>query len=65
MTCLLRIFSRQNTATFTNRLVFFYNFMIPKTFTANLKEMRTAKNQETIEVVGKRLRKACGLQKND
>ena len=32
---------------------------------ANLKEMRAAENQETIEVVGKRLRKACGLQKND
>ena len=30
---------------------------------ANLKEMRAAEDQETIEVVGERLRKACGLQK--
>lgn len=32
---------------------------------ANLKEMRAAEDQETIEVVGERLRKACGLQKDD
>lgn len=32
---------------------------------ANLKEMRAAEDQETIEVVGERPRKACGLQKDD
>ena len=32
---------------------------------ANLKEMRAAEDQETIEIVGERLRKACGLQKDD
>ncbi len=32
---------------------------------ANLKEMRDAESQETIEIVGERLRKACGLQKDD
>ena len=32
---------------------------------ANLKEMRAAQKQMDIEVVGERLRKACGLQKDD
>lgn len=32
---------------------------------SNLKEMREAENNEQIEVVGTRLRKACGLQKDD
>lgn len=32
---------------------------------ANLKEMRAAEGQKDIEIVGKRLRKACGLQKDD
>ncbi|WP_295722444.1 ketol-acid reductoisomerase [uncultured Methanobrevibacter sp.] len=32
---------------------------------SNLKEMRAAENSEEIEVVGTRLRKACGLQKDD
>ena len=32
---------------------------------SNLKEMRDAENAEEIEVVGTRLRKACGLQKDD
>ncbi|MBO7716075.1 MAG: ketol-acid reductoisomerase [Methanobrevibacter sp.] len=32
---------------------------------ANLKEMRAAEEKEDIEVVGKRLRIACGLQKED
>jgi ketol-acid reductoisomerase len=32
---------------------------------ANLKEMRAAEERETIETVGKRLRIACGLQKED
>ncbi|MCF0226661.1 MAG: ketol-acid reductoisomerase [Methanobrevibacter sp.] len=32
---------------------------------ANLKEMRDAEGQEQIEIVGTRLRKACGLQKDD
>ena len=32
---------------------------------ANLKEMRASQKQEDIEVVGERLRKACGLQKDD
>ena len=32
---------------------------------ANLKEMRAAQEQEDIEIVGARLRKACGLQKDD
>ncbi|MBP5700633.1 MAG: ketol-acid reductoisomerase, partial [Methanobrevibacter sp.] len=32
---------------------------------ANLKEMRAAEEREGIEVVGKRLRIACGLQKED
>ena len=32
---------------------------------ANLKEMRAAEEREDIEVVGKRLRIACGLQKED
>jgi ketol-acid reductoisomerase len=32
---------------------------------ANLKEMRAAQEQLDIEVVGTRLRKACGLQKDD
>ncbi len=32
---------------------------------ANLKEMRAAQEQEDIEIVGERLRKACGLQKDD
>ncbi|WP_461461160.1 ketol-acid reductoisomerase [Methanobrevibacter sp.] len=32
---------------------------------SNLKEMRSAENSEEIEVVGTRLRKACGLQKDD
>ena len=32
---------------------------------ANLKEMRAAEEQEDIETVGKRLRIACGLQKED
>ncbi|WP_305513750.1 ketol-acid reductoisomerase [Methanobrevibacter sp. V14] len=32
---------------------------------ANLKEMRAAEGQKNIEIVGKRLRKACGLQKDD
>ena len=32
---------------------------------ANLKEMRAAEGQKDIEIVGERLRKACGLQKDD
>jgi ketol-acid reductoisomerase len=32
---------------------------------ANLKEMRAAESQMEIEIVGERLRKACGLQKDD
>ncbi len=32
---------------------------------ANLKEMRAAEGQKEIEIVGTRLRKACGLQKDD
>ena len=32
---------------------------------ANLKEMRAAEGQKEIEIVGERLRKACGLQKDD
>ena len=36
-----------------------------KTGFANLKEMRSAENNEQIEKVGTRLRKACGLQKDD
>uniref|UniRef100_UPI0025FD026A ketol-acid reductoisomerase n=1 Tax=uncultured Methanobrevibacter sp. TaxID=253161 RepID=UPI0025FD026A len=32
---------------------------------ANLKEMRDAEGQKDIEIVGERLRKACGLQKDD
>ena len=32
---------------------------------ANLKEMRAAEEQLDIEIVGERLRKACGLQKDD
>jgi ketol-acid reductoisomerase len=32
---------------------------------ANLKEMRAAESQKDIEIVGERLRKACGLQKDD
>ena len=32
---------------------------------ANLKEMRAAQQQADIEIVGERLRKACGLQKDD
>ena len=36
-----------------------------KTDGANFKEMRAAENAETIEQVGTRLRKACGLQKDD
>ena len=32
---------------------------------ANLKEMRAAESQKEIEIVGTRLRKACGLQKDD
>ena len=32
---------------------------------ANLKEMRAAEEKEDIEIVGKRLRIACGLQKED
>ena len=32
---------------------------------ANLKEMRAAEGKKEIEVVGERLRKACGLQKDD
>lgn len=36
-----------------------------KTDAANLKEMRTAEDSEKIEVVGERLRKACGLQKDE
>ena len=32
---------------------------------ANLKEMRAAESQKEIEIVGERLRKACGLQKDD
>ena len=32
---------------------------------ANLKEMRVAESQKDIEIVGERLRKACGLQKDD
>ena len=32
---------------------------------ANLKEMRVAEGQKDIEIVGERLRKACGLQKDD
>ena len=36
-----------------------------KTDAANLKEMRFAEDNEKIEVVGARLRKACGLQKDD
>lgn len=32
---------------------------------ANLKEMRAAEDAETIEQVGTRLRKACGLQKDE
>ena len=36
-----------------------------KTNGANLKEMRAAESQKDIEIVGERLRKACGLQKDD
>lgn len=36
-----------------------------KTDAANLKEMRFAEDNENIELVGARLRKACGLQKDD
>ena len=36
-----------------------------KTDGANFKEMRSAENAESIEQVGARLRKACGLQKDD
>jgi len=36
-----------------------------KTDGANLKEMRAAQSQRDIEIVGERLRKACGLQKDD
>ena len=32
---------------------------------ANLKEMRAAEGQKEIEIVGERLRKACGLQEDD
>ena len=32
---------------------------------ANLKEMRAAEGKKEIEIVGERLRKACGLQKDD
>ena len=32
---------------------------------ANLKEMRAAAQKEDIEIVGERLRKACGLQEDD
>ena len=32
---------------------------------ANLKEMRAAESKKDIEIVGERLRKACGLQKDD
>ena len=32
---------------------------------ANLKEMRAAEGRKEIEIVGERLRKACGLQKDD
>ena len=32
---------------------------------ANLKEMRAAEGQKEIEIVGERLRKTCGLQKDD
>jgi ketol-acid reductoisomerase len=32
---------------------------------ANLKEMRAEQSQMDIEIVGERLRKACGLQKDD
>ncbi|MBQ6099626.1 MAG: ketol-acid reductoisomerase [Methanobrevibacter sp.] len=32
---------------------------------ANLKEMRAAEGQKEIEIVGERLRKACGLQKDE
>ena len=32
---------------------------------ANLKEMRAAEGKKDIEIVGERLRKACGLQKDD
>ena len=36
-----------------------------KTDGANLKEMRAAESQKDIEIVGERLRKACGLQEDD